>query len=178
MNRGWILVAGIVAGCHSPGQYGFSRVYSPLSDEESATKGAKEYDPVMAQRSPDEWKGKPVMVFGVVKDRQPGPAGTSDLKLSVRTLETRNLCDTADESSCRVTISDREHAVVHALVKLTGEDDIGNLSVGAGSLLRVVGPISDSVDADDGSAVVRASFYRHWPRNYYVTTADRSHMRR
>ena len=71
-----------------------------------------------------------------------------------------------------------EHAIVHALVKLNGEDDIGKLSVGAGSLLRVVGTIRDDVDPNDGSPMVRVSYYRHWPRGYYVTTKDRATMRR
>lgn len=167
-----------LASCHSPGMYGHSRVYAPLGDEEAATKGAKEYDPVMAQRAPDEWKGKTISLFGVVKARHPGPGGNADLTLSVRTLEPRNLCDTADEDSCRVTVSDREHAVVHALAKLAGEDDIGQKSVGAGSLVRVVGTLTDGVDPDDGAQIVNVKYLRHWPRDFYVTTADRAHMRR
>ena len=174
----FVLVAALAAGCHSAGPYGYSRTYTPLDEEEDATKGTKEYDPVMAQRSPDEWKNKKLSVFGVVKTRSPGPGGASDLTLSIRTLEPRNLCDTADEDSCRVTISDREHAVLHALVKLTDEDDIGNVSVGAGSLIRVIGTLSDSVDSNDGTVVLRATYYRHWPRGFYVTSADRTHMRR
>ncbi len=172
------LLALLAWGCHSPGQYGFSRVYSPLSAEEDATKGVKEYDPVMAQRQPDAWHGKPVSVFGVVKVRNPGPGGQSDLTLSVRTLEPRNLCDAADEDTCRVTVSDREHAVIHALVKLENDDDIGKNSVGPGSLLRIVGVIRDNVDPNDGTPIVVSSYHRHWPRNFYVTTADREHMRR
>ncbi|MFO0568375.1 MAG: hypothetical protein U0263_22125 [Polyangiaceae bacterium] len=167
-----------LAGCHSPGQYGYARVYSPLSDEETAQKGAKEFDPVMVQRAPDEWRGKAVTLFGVVKARNPGPGGNADLTLSVRSLEPRNLCDTGDEDTCRVTVGDREHAIVHALSKLSGDDDIGKLSVGAGSLVRIVGTLSDNVDPDDGAQVVRVTYLRHWPRDYYVTTADRSHMRR
>jgi hypothetical protein len=179
MRKGWILVLALAASaCHSAGMYGHSRVYSPLDEEESATKSATEYDPVMAQRSPGDWKGKNVMLFGVVKARNPGPGGNADLTLSMRTLEPRNLCESESEDSCRVTVSDREHAVVHALVRLTGEDDIGKDSVGAGSLLRVVGKISDSVDANDGSPVLRATYYRHWPRGFFVTTSARDQMRR
>lgn len=171
-----VLCAGL-AGCHSPGQYGHARAYAPLSEEEGAVKGAKEYDPVMAQRAPADWKGKAVSLFGVVKARHPGPGGNADLTLSVRTLEPRNLCDTADEDTCRVTVGDREHAVVHAFVKLSGDDDIGQKSVGAGSLVRVIGTLSDSVDPDDGAQVLSVKYLRHWPRDFYVTSADRSHMR-
>jgi len=179
MGKHWLLVLALTAaGCHSPGLYGHSRVYSPLDQEEAALKNAKEYDPVMAQRAPDEWKGKTVSLFGVVSARNAGTGGNAALKLSMRTLETRNLCETTSEDSCRVTVSDREHAVVHARVKLTGDDDIGTNSVGVGSLVRVVGTISDSVDPNDGAPVLQAVYYRHWPRGFYVTTAAREHMRR
>lgn len=178
MKSTWLWASALVAlGCSSPGAYGHSRVYSPLDEEETATKSAKEYDPVMAQRSPDEWKGKSVWLFGVVKARNPGPGGAADLTLSMRTLETRNVCESSSEDSCRVTVGDREHAVVHALVKLVGEDDVGQNSAGVGSLFRVVGTISDSVNPNDGGPVIRATYYRHWPRGFYVTTAAREQMR-
>jgi hypothetical protein len=47
-----------------------------------------------------------------------------------------------------------------------------------GALVRVIGKLSDNVDATDGMPVIVASYYRHWPRNYYVTTAAAQHMRR
>ena len=114
-----------LAGCHSAGPYGHSRTYTPLDEEEDALRGAKNYDPVMVQREPLKWKGKPVNVFGVVKSRNDGTCGAAYLTLSVRTLEPRNLCDTEDEDTCRVTVSDREHAVIHAQVKLDSDDHIG-----------------------------------------------------
>jgi len=177
IGRSLVLVALGLASCHSPGLYGHGRTYSPLSEEEAATRGTKEFDPVMAQRAPDEWKGKTITLFGVVKARHPGQSGSADLTLSVRTLEPRNLCDTSDEDTCRVTVGDREHAVVHAMARLSGDDDIGPKSVGVGSLVRVVGTLSDNVDPDDGAQVVSVKYLRHWPRDFYVTTADRSHMR-
>jgi hypothetical protein len=179
MSRLPILSALILAtACHSAGLYGHAQSYEPLSDEATAAADAKEYDPVMAKRQPEEWKNKPVKLFGVVVSRQEGPGGAADLKLSVRTLEPRNLCESTDEDSCRVTVSDHEHAMVHALVKLQGEDDIGKLSVGASSLLRIVGVIRDDVDPNDGTPVMQVEYYRHWPRGYFVTTKDRATMRR
>jgi hypothetical protein len=166
-----------LAACGSGGPYGHSRIYSPLDDEETATAQATEYDPVMAQRMPDRWKGKPVSLFGVVVKRSEGSGGAALVKLSMRALEPRNLCDTADEESCRVTVSDREHAVVHAMLALRPDDDIGEHSLGAGSMVRVVGSIGDDV-AEDGSPILRATYYRHWPRGFYVTSAARDHMRR
>jgi hypothetical protein len=179
MRSSWCLLALVAAiACRSSDPYGFSRTYTPLGPEQQATANAREYDPVMAQRSPDEWRGKPVSLFGVVKSRTAGPGGTANLTLSLRRLAERNVCAREDEETCRVTVTDSEHGVVHVLAKLQADDDIGQLSVGPGSLLRVVGAIGDEVSPADGAAVIRASYYRHWPRNYFVTSADRTHMRR
>ena len=46
-----------------------------------------------------------------------------------------------------------------------------------GTLVRIVGRLTDDYD-QDGTPVFRASYYRHWPRGFFVTTADREHMRR
>ncbi len=172
------LVAGaLLAGCHAAGPYGYSRMYAPLSDEANAAEGAKEYDPVMMEREPGAWKGQRVSVFGVVKQRGQAPGGMAYLTLSVRTLATRNLCDQMDEDTCRVTVSDHEFAVLHAMVKLRPEDDIGQTSLGMGSLVRVIGKLTEDVDKTDGTQILQANYYRHWPRNFYVTMADRDHMR-
>lgn len=167
----------LLAGCSSPGEYGYSRVYSPLDAEEKATAGVREYDPVMAERDPNDWKKARVHLFGIVKARADVPGGAY-LTLGMRTLAPRNLCDEADEDSCRVTISAREHAVVHVVVKLRSGDDVGRLSVRPGSLLRVVGGLGDDTDPSDGGAVLRADYYRHWPRGEFVTMQDSEHMRR
>jgi hypothetical protein len=139
---------------------------------------ATEYDPVMTQRDPEAWRKKRVMLFGVVTARGAGPGGGAYLTLGVRRLEPRNLCENAnDDDSCRVTVSDRDFGVLHAVVALASEDDFGPNSVGAGSLVRLVGTFGEELDANDGTAVLRASFYRHWPRKFYVTRASAIHMR-
>jgi hypothetical protein len=166
----------LTVACHSAGQYGYSRAYEPLSPESAAATGARDYDPVMVERERADWKKTPVSVYGIVKNRSQSKNGSAYVTLGVRTLSERNLCETMDEDTCRVTVSEHEHAVVHAKLQLTGEDDIGPHSVGPGSLLRVIGKLGDDVDPDDGTAVIQASYYRHWPRNFFVTTADRSHM--
>lgn len=177
--RGWLLSASLlIGGCHSAGPYGYSQHYEPLSEEEDAARTAREYDPVMAERFAEEWQGQPVSIFGIVTQRRPGPNGTTDVALSVRTLAERNLCDEGGEQTCRVTVSEREHGIVHALVRLKSEDNIGAQSVGRGSLLRVIAVRVDDVNADDGAPIFRAKYYRHWPRNFYVTTAARGYMRR
>jgi hypothetical protein len=162
--------------CSSAGQYGYSRTYSPLDEEEDFLDGTRELDPVMVERAPRTWSKSRISVFGVVKERKQAPGGASDLTLSMRSLEPRNLCDSMDEETCRVTISEREHAIVHAIVALKGEDDLGKHAVAPGSLVRVIGKLAQGVD-EDGSYVLQTEYLRHWPRDYYVTTAERDSMR-
>ena len=40
------------------------------------------------------------------------------------------------------------------------------------------GNVAEEVDGSDGTGVVRAEFYRHWPRGYYVTTKAAAVMHR
>jgi hypothetical protein len=173
-----LALAWFVVGCSGAGPYGYSRTYTPLDEEEKALGNSKEFDPVMAQRVPDEWKKARVNLFGVVKARKEAAGGGAYLTLGMRTLGTRNLCDEADEATCRVTVSAREHAAVHVVVRLRSGDDFGKLSVQPGSLLRLVGRLGDDVDPADGGAVLLVEFYRHWPRGEFVTMADSEHMRR
>jgi hypothetical protein len=166
----------LLPACNSAGPYGYSRIYSPLDAEEDAAEGAKEYDPVMAERDKSEWKKSKVSVFGIVNKRAEGPGGTAYVTLSVRTLESRNLCEELDEATCRVTVGEREFAIVHATIKLSPSDDIGEKSLNRGSLVRIVGKLTDEVDPEDGTPVFKADYYRHWPRNFFVTTASRPDM--
>lgn len=174
--RSCLLALLFVTGCSSAGPYGFSRTYSPLGAEEDAAEGAKEYDPVMAERDKAEWKKSKVSLFGIVNKRAEGPGGMAYVTLSVRTLEVRNLCEELDEATCRVTVGEREFAVVHALLKLSPSDDLGEKSLNRGSLVRVLGKLTDEVDPEDGTPVLKAEYYRHWPRNFFVTTASRPDM--
>jgi hypothetical protein len=173
-----LLLGALLVACHGAGPYGHSPKYAELDDETVATAGAREYDPVMVQRQPDEWRKGKTMLFGVVLNRAAGPNGQAMLKLGVRRLELRNLCDNAnDDDSCRVTVSDKDFGIVWALVSLHGEDDVGPHAVGMRSLLRVVGTIGQDVSPADGSPVLRAAWYRHWPAMYYVTGASARDMR-
>lgn len=178
-RRAWTLaVIPLVVGCHGAGLYGHSRQYSPLDEEAGAVAGAREYDPVMAQRQPEDWRKGSVWLFGIVESRAPGPGGRVALKLSVRALAPQNLCENQnDEDSCRVTVSGRDFGFVSVLVSLSAQDDVGPHSVGQRSLLRVVGRIGQDVSPGDGSPVLRATFYRHWPSFFYVTLASARDMR-
>jgi len=173
-----LLVSLALAGCHGAGPYGHAVNYEPLGEEETAIAGAREYDPVMFQRQPEEWRAKPTMLFGIVTVRGNGSGGGAYLTLSVRRLEPRNLCVNGnDEDSCRVTVSDKDFGVVHAVVSLRPEDNVGEHSMGIGSLVRLVGMFGEAVDTNDGAPTMRASFYRHWPRYTYVTKASAGNMR-
>jgi len=167
----------VTAACGSGGKYGYARTYAPLSEEEDSAEGAREFDPVMMEREPESWRGSKLSIFGVVKGRTQAPGGGAYLTLSVRRLEERNLCDDMADDTCRVTVTEHEFGLVHAVVKLLPEDDIGKLSLGPGSLVRVIGTLTDSVDKNDGMQVLTGQYYRHWPRNYFVTDADRAHMK-
>ena len=175
----WIPFAALLVACacSSAGPYGYSREYSPLDEEEELLDGSRELDPVQIERDPETWKKGRISVFGVVKERKQGPGGATDLTLSMRSLATRNLCDSRDESTCRVTISEREHAIVHAIAALKGEDDLGRKAVMPGSLVRVIGRLAQGVDTKDGSYVLQAQYLRHWPRDEYVTMGERDYMR-
>lgn len=177
---GSVACMGLLAStaCGGGGRYGYAPSYAPFGDEEAKAAGAREYDPVMYAREAETWRKSNVSLFGVVTARSPGPGGAAYLTLSVRRLEPRNLCSNAnDESTCRVTVSDRDFGVVHALVKLAPEDEVGEKSAANGSLLRIVGRFGEDVDPGDGAPVVRADFYRHWPRHFFVTKANADVMR-
>jgi hypothetical protein len=167
-----------VASCHSAGPYGHSKVYAANGSEQNAVARGEEYDAQLADRARGKLKDRPVWLFGVVTNRSAGPGGAAYVALSLRTLQQRNLCESEDEDSCRVTVSEREMGRAHALLALAAEDDMGQDSVGLGSLLRVVGTVTQDLDPNDGTAVLRASFYRHWPRGSYVTTKAASFMKR
>jgi hypothetical protein len=172
----FLALALFAQGCQGAGTYGHSPHYVEIDDESVAAAGAREYDPIMAQKQPDKWRQRKITLFGVVERREPGPGGQARLTLSVRRLEPRNLCSSeTDDDSCRVTVSDKDFGVVEALVSLRGDDHVGPRSVGARSLLRVVGILGEDV-ASTGVPVIRAEWYRHWPAFYYVTRASARDM--
>ncbi len=166
------------AGCAGAGPYGHAPNYVELSDEETAAAGAREYDPVMAERRPEEWRKGTVVLFGVVESRAAGPGGQALLRLGVRRLEPRNLCDNEhDDDSCRVTVSDRDFGAVWVLASLRAGDDIGPHSVAPRSLLRVVGTIGEEPSPSGPGPVVHARYYRHWPAFFYVTRSSAKDLR-
>ncbi len=170
--------SGAAAGCQSAGPYGHAPQYVELSEEATAAAGAREYDPVMAERRPEEWRRGTVVLFGVVESRAAGPAGKALLRLGVRRLEPRNLCDNQhDDDSCRVTVSDKDFGEVWVLASLRAEDDVGPHPVAPRSLLRVVGTIGEEPAPGGAGPVVHAGYYRHWPAFFYVTRSSARDLR-
>jgi hypothetical protein len=164
--------------CHSAGPFGHSKVYDPTDAERAAVSKATEYDVNAFARSPEKWRERPIWLFGIVTNRGLGPGGAAYTAVSIRSLQLRNLCEKEDEDSCRVTVSEREYGTINLLLNLAGEDDRGELSVGPGSLVRVVGTIGQDADPVEGVPIMRVSFYRHWPRGFFVTTKAAAVLRR
>jgi hypothetical protein len=129
----------------------------------------------MAARETKKWSSTPVQLFGVVERRKKSKTSDVELMLSLRTLSPRNLCEEEGEDTCRVTVSEREYGKLTAHLRLTTDDDIGVRRVSINSMVRVVGKLQF-----DGTTpvAIRGTYYRHFPRNEWVTTADRSYMNR
>lgn len=169
-KAGVVSLSLVLFACHSPGIYGHAANYAALDDENHALAGSREFDPVVYDRQREEWRKGTVNLFGVVEARSPGPGGAALLKLSVRRLEPRNICQSAkDEDTCFVTVSDKDFGVVYTLVSLPGGDDTGPHAVGAKSLVRVVGTFGQEVNPTDGAPILHATYYRHWPVFFFVT---------
>jgi len=172
-----LLLAALPA-CHGAGPYGHAPRYAPTGDETTAIAGAREYDPVMVERQPDDWRKGTITLFGVVDSRAAGPGGQAMLKLSVRRLEPRNLCQNEnDDDTCRVTVSDKDFGAVAVLVQLRGDDDVGPSAVGQHSLVRIVGTLAQDTSPSDGAPILHATWLRHWPVYSYVTRSSARDMR-
>ncbi|MFI5301185.1 MAG: hypothetical protein ACHREM_24130 [Polyangiales bacterium] len=168
-KRAAVLLALAVTACASAGRWGHARSYAPAADEKAVVDGARDLDAPMALTQPEKWIGQNVRFFMVVDERGAGPGGAAYLTGKLHTLNEINGCaNRYDEETCRVTIKPVGHDTVHVLAKLSGDLDVGPVKVSSGSLLRVVGVISDKTDADDGKLVIQASWVRAWPIGYYA----------
>ncbi|CAN5438991.1 hypothetical protein BH09MYX1_BH09MYX1_29710 [soil metagenome] len=172
-----MLTLALVA-CSGPGPYGYARTYRPIAGEEAATRNAKAFDSAMLTE-PGRFADVPLNIFGVVRQR--GSASTKGhvyLTLSVRRLDDRNLCASAnDERTCRLTVSDVSFGEVAVLIELSPEDDEGEHAVGPGSLLRIIGVLGSDFDSVGGGPIVHGTWYRHWPRGQFVTRAQATELR-
>jgi hypothetical protein len=175
------LASSATTACGSGGRYGYAREYVYAPDEERYARQADSdaiYDEV--RRMPDRFNGRMITWFGVVTSAEPAPGGggLTRVALQQRTHRERHLCEDETEASCRVTVSDQDGGPFTALVRLSTEDTAGENRVQPGGLLRVYGTLVPGEYDAQGGPVVRAQFYRHWPRGQFVTTAAAALWRR
>jgi len=173
-----LVILATVASCGGGGRYGYAREYEPLSEEEDLFEIAEAANYEDVRRDPVAYKSKLItwfgLVTGVTTDRMTGKVKVS---MDLRFHQERHLCYDQFDSSCRVTISERSGGPFTAIVELRAEDAGGKNRLYEGSLLRVYGKPKGDFD-DQGGPILVANYYRHWPRNTYVTTALQSKMRR
>lgn len=177
MKHWWLALA--LAGCGGAGRYGYARSYVYYGEEEQYARRANNdaiYDEV--RRMPDRYAGQLLSWFGVVTEVANGPGDTRRIALQVRTHQERHLCEDETDSSCRVTVSERDGGPFTAIVRLSPEDQVGENRVQPGSLLRVYGTLVQGEYDAQGGPVLQVQHYRHWPRGQYVTTAARTYWRR
>ena len=157
--------------------YGFSRNYHPLSQEEQALREANLPGYEEVHTNPAAFRAQTIAWFGVVSSIEAGPNGQSLLHMTFRTHQDRHLCADETDGSCRVTVSDRSTGPYSVLLTVRPEDASGHDGIAVGSLLRTFGHTTGDIDSD-GGPVLAVTYYRHWPRGAWVTTADRVRMRR
>lgn len=173
---GWAAIAAVLSACGAGGDYGYSREYSPLGDEEDFMEQATPVTYEEVRRDPADYRNVTVGWFGIVTGVS-DEGGTTTVALDHRTHRDRHLCRDETDGSCRVTISDRSGGPFSTLVALRPEDRDGEARLWVGSLVKVYGSPTGDFDAD-GGPMIQASYYRHWPRGTYVTTGAAGSMRR
>ena len=157
--------------------YGYAPQYAPTSDEDAYYESAVEVSYEEARRDPAGLGDQLIGWFGIVKSVKDLGGGMSLVSMQMHYHQPRHLCAGELDSSCRVTVSDRSGGPFSARVTLRPEDQSGRDRVYAGSLLKIYGHATTEYD-DDGGPILAADYYRHWPRNTYVTTTHSRNMRR
>lgn len=178
MPMRFVLLATVLLSACASNPYGYAPEYVPLSDEEDYYERAIDQSYEDIRRDPSSFANSTISWFGIVDSVKPiGHDGQATIALTLRFHQPRHLCSDQFDSSCRVTISDKEGGPFTALLTLREEDIAGQYRVYAGSLLRVYGkPVADYDDR--GGPILKVEYYRHWPRGNYVTTNRSVNMRR
>lgn len=169
----------LLTACGGAGQYGFAREYVPLDAEEPYIEETTEISYEEVRRDPADFSEATVAWFGVVTAVAVDPSGSAPALVSMtfRTHQARHLCRDETRGSCRVTVSERAGGPFSALVEIRPDDRDGETRLWNGSLLKVYGVPTGDFD-DEGGPILRARWYRHWPRGYFVTTGAAGAMRR
>jgi hypothetical protein len=159
------------------GAHGFARTYKPLAGEQRHFEEAQQLTYQDLVREPNAYKNVEVGWFGVVTDMQTQPDGRTRLVLSLRAHQPRHLCSDESASSCRVTVSTTSLGTFSADLALKPAELAGKERIWQGSLLKIYGVPTGQSDESTGP-ILDVKYHRHWPRGYYVTTAQRAEMRR
>lgn len=167
----------LLASCHGAGPYGYARTYEPLLSEQPHFDRAEERSYEEVKRAPYEFRTREIAWYGVVLELSELADGKAELTLAYRTHQQRHLCRDDFSDSCRVTVSEGSPGRFVARVSLRTSEREGKERVWAGSLLKIYGTPTGDYD-EHGDPVIEGKFHRHWPRGYYVTTAQRAAMRR
>ncbi|MEZ4251169.1 MAG: hypothetical protein R3B99_23395 [Polyangiales bacterium] len=171
-----ILLLVLALGCGGGGTYGYAPTYVPLSAEEDHLDAAVDLSYEEVRRDADGHVSTQLGWCGTV-ERLQVEGDRATVRLSLRTLAPRNLCADETDSSCRVTVSEREGGTFTTSFTLHPEDRDGEKKLWQGSLVRIYGHPTGEVNDEDG-VFLETQWYRHWPRGTYVTTAARGSMRR
>jgi len=171
------LVAGFVGTGCGAGKYGFARTYEPLLSEKGPLEKAQDLPYEQVRRAPYDYKQTEITWFGVVTKMSDLPDGRVHLRLAVRAHQARHLCRDEYSDSCRVTVSESSAGEFSARLSLPKAEREGPERVSPGSLLKIYGIPTGDYD-ERGDPVIEVSYHRHWPRGFYVTTAQRGAMKR
>lgn len=174
---GLVVVGLLAASCSNVGKYGYARTYEPLLTEKGPMLEAQDLPYEQVKRAPYEYKQTLIAWFGVVTKVSTLSDRRMQLRLSVRAHQARHLCRDDFADSCRVTVSESSAGDFTARLATNKADREGPERIVAGSLLKVYGTPTGDFD-NRGDPVVEVSYHRHWPRGYYVTTAQRGAMKR
>jgi len=172
----FVCLLALCAGCGGGGQYGYSRSYSALGEENPYLERAVEtsYEEVRRTR-PEEQHF--ITWFGVVRAME-NEGGRVRLALSLRAHQERHLCEGPNDDTCRVTVSERELGTYTAIITPRATDLAeGPTRLQIGSLVRIYGTATEATDST-GGPVIETEWYRHWPPHYFVTTRAATSMRR
>lgn len=181
----FITVALSFLGCGA-GPYGFARYYVPLDQEESYHEQSEAYTLGAVTARPQDYKGRLIGWFGVVKNVQATKDGRSLIQLAFHKHKTRHLCEGETASTCRVTVNHRSTGSFSAAVMLSDTDKKPGLDkVQPGTLMRVFGQIR-CIEDDNGdprcdrdkndNVILYCDYYRQWPARYYRTTRSANKM--
>ena len=139
------LTAAFLLSACGAGQYGFSRYYVPLEEEESYHDQSREYTYTEISTKPENYKGRMIAWFGIVEKVTPTDDERFLVKLTQHQHKDRHLCSGESNGSCRVTVHFKSYGSFSTFIALRREDIVPGLDrVQPGTLMRVFGRMSGS----------------------------------